>query len=290
MCSPRLAALALVALAGCGANLGHTGRRLGPDATASDVIAGLGFTADPPGTALALPATTRWGSLTGLAQLRQVWLDPDGLVVVAGGDVRVAHRGLPALAAIAGGPTARLVRIEVDRGSQAWFDRIRAARPIAPELDLAAVLDDARARWDAFAAEAEPGLTAALAAADRDTPGQALTVNPRSERFVLFVPSWDGDRLTVTYAVHLRQRTELREYGRDRGCSKYDGLMKDLEDQLRVAPCQPPMPTVTITTRQYAADVALIVTYDRRGRRLGERRFAPRPAPGPAPTQSTTSG
>ena len=98
----------------------------------------------------------------------------------------------------------------------------------------------------------------------------------------LFVPSWDGDHLTVTYAIHRAQRTEVWQHHSAGSCGKYRMPGPDGGPPVKT-PCQPRPASASVLRRGYAADVALVLTYDRRGVLVRERRFAPRAAPGPAP-------
>lgn len=280
----RCAALALVVTAACAAPLGPlgTGPVHGPDATATDVVAALAVTHDAPTTAVAIAAVSRWGSLAALGELRRFGLFDGQLALVADSRVRAAPRDVPGLAAIADG-APRVVRvIRAAPAPAEWFLTVSAIEPAAPDLDVAAALDDALARWTVYATASAPALERALHTADRDTPGQPLVATPIDQRLELFVPSWDGDHLTVTYAIHRAQRTEVWQHHSAGSCGKYRMPGPDGGPPEK-APCQPRPASASVLRRGYAADVALVLTYDRRGVLVRERRFAPRAAPGPAP-------
>lgn len=151
--------------------------------------------------------------------------------------------------------------------------------PAAPQL----ALDDARARWSSYSAAEAGTLAYALDVAGQGTPGQPLGPEQTSSADVTLARV-DGGRVTVVYARHATRASEV-VLGGHVGCNKYDHLVPgETESGPSPAPCAPRMMPPTITRRAYAADLALVVEYDRAGALLAERRFAAHPLPGPAPT------
>ncbi|HVV83040.1 MAG TPA: hypothetical protein VHE35_08160 [Kofleriaceae bacterium] len=289
-------------------------------ATAADVVGALAVGGDPPGGVL-VTGTTPWGDVFGLAHLRG--LAPTGADLVIGwaGSFALAPASStlpPALTAIH--PPA-IVAISIDRGKRAhaasWLDAVAQVRRLdgtaAAPLDLAATLDDARHRWDAFSAEAGDTLDFALEAAGRDTPGVPLGPEQTLSSDI-FLPTWSGDRLTVVYARHV-ERASVQIIAGHEGCSKYDrwppgstpsppspapapspapspapAPSPQPEPQAQPpTPCAPVLVPPTELRRAYAADLALVVDYDARGALLGERRFPAHAAPGPVASPAPLS-
>jgi len=256
-------------------------------ATATDVVAQLAPAAGDPGVALIVPASSRWANLSPGFMARGWALYPGDRVLFARGQFHDLPAQHPSLASVPAADAA-VVRVRLDRGKRAklanWFDAVAEVKrldgtPAAP-LDVGATLDDARRRWQVFAAAQASALTLALDEAGADTPGQPLGAEQVLD-VELFVPSWQADELTVMASRHVARTSELRTFGHV-GCDKYRGR------ELSPTPCAPHMIGGTVTTRTYAADVALVLTYDRHGALVDERSFLAHGVPGPAPVTTPT--
>ncbi len=301
--------ISLACAAGCATGAAGRGPRwqpFGDGATASDVVAAPVFATDDLRVGLAFPATTRWGSVIGLFNLRGLYLGSADTVVASAGRFTSAPLGHPWLAAIPFGEQPAAVTITIDRSGRArllnWFDAVTAVgridrTPAAP-IDLAAALDDARRRWDAHLAAETAALSLALEAAGQGTPGVPLGAELVSTTDI-FYPSWSGDHLTVVHARHVARASELVVPGHY-GCSKYQNWSPSPRPSAPDAPpapepapspvpCAPHQSPPTVTRRAYSADLALVVDYDATGALVSERRFAAHAVPGPAPTPTTAS-
>ncbi|MBK9035875.1 MAG: hypothetical protein IPL61_32270 [Myxococcales bacterium] len=288
------AALSVLLLTACLSARSAPWRPVDRGATATDVLAAATFTDRAPAEAIVVPRWTRWGDLAALAAVRGVYAGPEWLAVVSQGAVATVAPGAPAFVGVVGPDRPALVRLARRPGAPAGAGLgevtvVTLDRADAP-LDLPATLDDAHRRWTTYAAAADPALLAALVAAGDATPGQPLSAERRDDA-ELFVPSWGAGRLTVIYGRHLA-RASSRTTVTTTPCAKYGGrdrdreLDLDLEPQVprqQPAPCPPPMPIEHTITRGYAADLALVLEYDRAGRLIAETAYPAHAVPGPAP-------
>lgn len=299
--------MSLACVAGCATGAAGRGPRwqpFGEGATATDVVAAPAFATDDLRVGLAFPATTRWGSVVGLFNLRGLSVGNADTVVASAGRFTSAPLGHPWLASIPFGEQPAAVTIAIDRARRMrllnWFDAVAAVgridrTPRAP-IDLAAALDDARRRWDAHLAAETDALALALEVAGQGTPGVPLGPELVASTDV-FYPSWSGDHLTVVHARHVERASQFVVPGHY-GCGKYQNLMPspspsaadaapEASPQPSPVPCAPYQAPPTITRRAYSADLALVVEYDASGALISERRFAAHAVPGPAPAPTT---
>ncbi|MBX3159431.1 MAG: hypothetical protein KF773_25900 [Deltaproteobacteria bacterium] len=269
--------LVLALASGCAGRGGDdTLAHLSARSTATDVLASLAVevqTQTPPRVGFAIPVTTKWGSQLALGQMRGVaGMQAEGVVVGAGGKVYYAPPSVRGLDRV---KNPLIVRLTIDDGPKHnWFDGVTNVGRHEVRADLEVILDDAKRRWDDVVQRQEGAVEAALVEAGKRTPG-APVGEERTAPQDVFVPTWTAGRIVVVYARHVVRASERVEEHPGRPCTKYNR---------RGGPpgfCPAPMPIVTSTRRDYAADLALVVTYDADGRFVEQRELAPVPVAGP---------
>lgn len=242
----------------------------------SGEVEGLAFPADPRDKARGV-TTTRWG------EVRTVQAGTPYLFVTGDhGPYWVLARSTPTavptqLALTDGGAHVVVLSVEQAtpealRASQsggivtsAWRvvdGAAGAGKPRAVSLDPSAALDDARARWTTFRGAQATAITAALAAADHDSPGKPFGPE-KTDSESSFVPAWSpsAQRLLVRYVQRTTRWSEHVVSG-------------------EACPRNRPGPCTTVQSpeaRAYYADVALELEYDQSGKLVAERPFPAHP-------------
>lgn len=147
-------------------------------------------------------------------------------------------------------------------------------------------LDDAAARWKKFLADRQPAIDRALDAADRASPGRPFGTETISTADG-FMPTWipGDDRFVIVYARTVSRGSRLVERQKTSPCSKYNFRRDNVPGfpgEQVACPEQPDF-VERVHTRQYAADIALVLEYDADGALSFEREYAPQPMPTKGP-------
>lgn len=194
------------------------------------------------------------------------------------GPYAVSYRGAPL---VLDGGEAHVIRMTVDPSKPALLAMMVSAASVEVLDDANATdaLDDAAARWRRYLVEQQRQLDAALDDADRGTPGRPL--GPEQIAVVGgFAPRWvpNQRRFVIAYARSAtRTSTQVVRTRNEAGCGKYRSTHPGFPAPRRVACPAVPEFSDVVQSRQYSADIALVVEYDAGGHLLRERHYAPQP-------------